>query len=107
MNTRFDADPKLTQKKYILHFCYDKSFFYTLSLHTLGQNLVNQNEKVTHENPHWLQQKVAIKNWKINKSSKSSVRQTTEKTALRFLGAKQVDIGTIFDVICLTSINIE
>ena len=80
---------------------------YTLSLHTLGQNLVNQNEKVTHENPHWLLQKVAIKNWKINKSSKSSVRQTTEKTALRFLGAKQVDIGTIFDVICLTSINIE
>ena len=86
MKTRFDTGPDT--EKYIPHFCYNKNFFYTLSLHTLGQNLVDQNEKVTHENPHWLQQKVAIKNWKINKSS-SPVRQTTEKTALRFLGAKQ------------------
>ena len=71
MNTRFDGGPQLTQKNifyllvsmFLLQKCTIYNIFYTfatikfstkytLSLHTLGQNLVNQNEKVTHENPH-------------------------------------------------------
>lgn len=118
MNTRFDAGPQLTQKNSFYTFATIKVssilYPYTLQARTSiirgpcsRSELSRPKSKGNSRKSSLITAKSGHQKLENKQEFQSPVRKTTEKTALRFLGAKQADIGTIFDVICLTSINIE